>query len=789
MSRRATQWATAVSLVVLVAVLVMQAYRQYVRVEEVCVAFVQHLNLHWGEWGTVDSYTRLARAKDYSDYFSLLLKHPGIKHDISMPYWSLKYFEERVPDALEKLKRLVERGQVRIIDESWSPAVLPLHRLLIQEELLSINKHATSSYFSTRVEGVFLQESAAGEATPYILSSLQYSWTCLFQFSEHPSLLVGPDGSTVLNIAPAINTYKWYSPRNTPEEMRLMILRAAEKLKDFYSPLPPLVVISGDFEAALPSHTGVSLEVIDEAFTLLERDPRIRVMTVEEYLEEYGEALLAKVGEVRCRTSTWADEGSMIIWAADPFDIKILSVLLEAEEAREDAELLIALAEEHGVGVADLVKEFKEALPLLYEATGSDGEGWRPTCIFRSYILSLATEALRKFESIARVSLSRLAEKLGREQCTGECFLIFNQLLVRRSEWVELPVRIFPCRAVLANGTYAPCIASEEGVLVWVTLEPLEIVSVRVEQGGESARELVKLEVGDQVYLANDLLEVEVDRDGVVRSLRLIGGEEFRGELDQLILGGKELGIADEIKPLVRGPLRAIVKFTWRPRPAMIVEKYLEVRAHEPFLRVKLNITFLKPSRISNGFRGLSDAIVIDTALDGPGTVISQVPGGYLVELSGPIATPMRWHSYKLNGGGVALISEGGVLIHGPHPSIVLGKTTTDIPCEAFNGTYLYKYLIYPYNRSLERPMWVAERINRPPRAYPCSKVLLLKPHLSLEFDPDAIFINYFTLDKVSLTNTGDRAAYVSIAYERESMVSALIAPMEIAERWSYRKG
>ncbi|RLE98567.1 MAG: hypothetical protein DRJ96_00840 [Thermoprotei archaeon] len=169
--------------------------------------------------------------------------------------------------------------------------------------------------------------------------------------------------------------------------------------------------------------------------------------------------------------------------------------------------------------------------------------------------------------------------------------------------------------------------------------------------------------------------------------------------------------------------------------------------------------------------------------------MISQVPGGYLVELSGPIATPMRWHSYKLNGGGVALISEGGVLIHGPHPSIVLGKTTTDIPCEAFNGTYLYKYLIYPYNRSLERPMWVAERINRPPRAYPCSKVLLLKPHLSLEFDPDAIFINYFTLDKVSLTNTGDRAAYVSIAYERESMVSALIAPMEIAERWSYRKG
>ena len=140
----------------------------------------------------------------------------------------------------------------------------------------------------------------------------------------------------------------------------------------------------------------------------------------------------------------------------------------------------------------------------------------------------------------------------------------------------------------------------------------------------------------------------------------------------------------------------------------------------------------------------------VDTVLKGARRVVSQVPGGYLIEVEGPIATPMRWHSYELENEGLALISRGGLLIHGPHPSIVLGKTTTDIPCEAFNGSYLYEYVIYPYNRSLERPMWVAERVNRPPLAYPCSKVLLLRSSLSLKLNINSIFINYFTLDKIS---------------------------------------
>ena len=751
---------------------------------KLCLAFVQHLNLHWGEWGLVNSTTRLERARDYLRYFELLLDHPSIKHDISMPYWSLKFFKAHVPEALMRLRELVARGQVRIIDESWSPAVLPLHRLLIQEELLAENRVLVEAEFGTRVEGVFLQESAASEVVPYILSKLSYSWTCLFQFGKHPSLLIGPDGSRVLNIAPAINTYQWYNPRNSAERMYAMILEAARDLAGFYSPLPPLVVISGDFEAVLPSHTGVSLEVVEQAYDLIESDPDIEVVTVEEYLERYGEKLVQKLREVKCASSTWADNGHMIIWAGDPYDTRILATLLKAEALRETVELLISLAERWGLNASEWSSRLAPVLQVLYEATGSDGEGWRPTCVFRGYILELARTSEEELAVIAHDILREVARIRGRRLGSDHCFIVFNQLPLEREEWVVIPLRgLKACRAETSNGVEVPCMPVEGGVALWLKLEPLEIVSIHVEPSKEVwERKCTAMEVEGGVEISNGVISARIsERGGVIEEVSLMGVQVFKGRADLMLIGGKPVEERAEIRVVREEPMRVVVELTWR-LAGNVVEKYVELRAYEPFVRVRLNITFSSPKRIGRNFN-LDGALALDTRLEGgEGRVVSQVAGGFVVELRRVLATPMRWHAYEVENGGLAVVTLGGLLMHGSHPSLVLGKSTTNLPCERFNGSYLYEYVLYPYGRGSEHPMWVAERLNRPPLTLKSSYEISIRSPVRVKADLNAIFINYFTLRRISIVNLSGSTADVGIDYGEEVLVTTVLSPNELFE-------
>lgn len=765
------------------------------------LAFVQHLNLHWGEWGEVNSSTRILRARDYSRYFSLLLRHPAIRHTISMPYWSLMFFERYAPDAVVKLEVLVERGQVEIIDESWSPAVLPLHRLLTQEELLYLNKRRMLERFGVVTRGVFLQESAASEATPYLLSKLGYEWTCLFQFGEMPSVLVGPDGSKILNLAPAISTYSWYRRGASARDMYMAIVRAAEKLESYYYPAPPLVIISGDFEAALPSHTGVSLSAVEEAFELIEKDSNMQVVTASEYIDLYYDTLKGVLNEVECSSSTWADDGHMIIWTGDPYDVKIAEVLLEAEGMREVAELLISLLRYLNVSPVEEERTLASVLPRLLEATGSDGEGWNPTCVFREYIYGLASRSRQELFGLVSGAIGRLAESYG-EDVGGEdlrSYILFNSLPYPRQDWVliRLPEGRKPVSAFDSSGVPIPFQVVRSGeVLLRIFLGPLELRTVflgfseRYRDGKAVVGNKPEIVLGENIEMANGLVRVRIDpeRGGAITGIGVNGATLLDNvPADSLFIGGRSLGKAAGVEVLEEGPLTASIRLHWRYE-GLAVDKIFEMRAGEPLIYVTLGINFTRPTWMGRGRNPEGSMYVATIPRDMLGSVATytQVAGGFIFDVHPPrlVATPMRWHGYQLRNGSLGVITLGGLLVHGAYPSILLGKSTTRIPCEIFSGSYTYRYVLYPSDKPLS-PMGVAvlaQRLHSPVMVVESRRSLSLIPPVRLEYDPGRVFINYFTLERFSATNLSDGTEAVRISLRTGELAQVPLGPWELYE-------
>src|SRR3954453_14843143 len=80
-----------------------------------------------GSWGTSTSTSAMTQASTANapDFFSSLLDHPGITAAVELSGATLQELAQHSPQLIDKLKRLVDLGQVELLGSTWqSPFLL-----------------------------------------------------------------------------------------------------------------------------------------------------------------------------------------------------------------------------------------------------------------------------------------------------------------------------------------------------------------------------------------------------------------------------------------------------------------------------------------------------------------------------------------------------------------------------------------------------------------------------------------------------------------------------------------
>jgi peptidoglycan/xylan/chitin deacetylase (PgdA/CDA1 family) len=320
-------------------------------------------------------------------------RHPQIKADLFFTGVSAEYLADHHPAVVEAVLAGRARGQFAIGTYTYAHPVLPLVPREDARRQVARGLEADQRVWGFRPSGLLLPEAAWDMTLPAILSELGLEWVVLDSdlFAEYRGqdaypgtvFVPGTDGAQTIGIlrndrmripVDDLDYGKFSAERylahlqryrqRLPGDQFLILATDAENLY-----LGSLDVYGLPFGAEAP-HV-VAAEYLDRLYSLLEAQPWIRFVTIEEYLAEYPPQLLAYAESKRCDM---------------PFDLWLygegrerLNVLeAEARGHVRSAEYVVGLARAQGANVQAAERLLEQAWDQLLLAENSDGRGHVP---------------------------------------------------------------------------------------------------------------------------------------------------------------------------------------------------------------------------------------------------------------------------------------------------------------------------------------------------------------------------------------------------------------------------
>ncbi|ABL79023.1 alpha-mannosidase [Thermofilum pendens] len=693
-----------------------------------------HIDAAW-LWPVQETREKVART--FANVVSLLREYGGPVYAQSSALY-YEWVEEDYPELFREIKRLVESGRWIPVGGMWVESDVQL----VEGESLARQFLYGQRYFYSR----FGRTARIGWIPdsfgfPYSLPQLlvksglecfvthKVLWNDTNEFPYHSFLWRGVDGSTI----PVQILLNSYNEMLTPGSVKAYWSRYKQRGE---VPFLPYAYGYGDGGGGPTREMLESLDVVKRLPGL----PRLRHLEEEEYLARLK-----------------ASEGSMPVWDGElyvEFHRGTYTTNLQVKELMWRAELALLTAEE----VASL-------------ASSRTGEGlsarlerlWKTLLLHQfhdilpgSSMKEVYEDAYRDLSMVLREASSLAREALEAYLGGGEGGVaVFNPLPWPRRAIVSLPMGMAP------RG--AECQESEEGVLVEVELPPAGYRVYSASGGCVDEGEPLRVEeVDGGILLSSGAVEVVVDRDGSLGSVRLLpGGEEVLSRpsnqlrvhfdrpgvfdawelTDDFLSRWEEARTLSEPRLVERGRLRACVEYVKGFGKSRVTQRVCVYR-FSPVVEVKTRLEwfdkgFLVKAWMKPAFK--PTAAVFETPY---GVVYRSPAWASSIDRAKFEAPALRWVDVSDGARGFAVIAPGrhGYSVREDYVSLSLLKSPTFPNPWSDVGEFETTYYIYPHLGGYEeaRVAFVAAELLRQPLAVATAPVERSESFLSVN-PPEAL--------------------------------------------------
>jgi len=133
----------------------------------------------------VDNFTRIfeeAYKKSYEPFIDTLERHPKIKLSIHYSGSLLDWISEKRPHFIEKVRRLVERGQLEILTGGYFEPVLSMVPAADARGQIEMFTQSIKHHFNVKPSGIWVAERVWDPRLPEIFKDLGISYTILDDF-------------------------------------------------------------------------------------------------------------------------------------------------------------------------------------------------------------------------------------------------------------------------------------------------------------------------------------------------------------------------------------------------------------------------------------------------------------------------------------------------------------------------------------------------------------------------------------------------------------------------------
>jgi hypothetical protein len=399
------------------------------------ISFFVHANLQYAE--IPSSFTARLIEQSYLPTCELFLGRPWAKAVLEYSGYTLEVLSRDYPQVIERVRTLIQRGQVELCGSTYANPILPLIPLdHARKQILAFRDIYDDLFGDLGIEpvGFYPQEFAVDPSLVPLIREAGYEWVPVFlnHYLEsvtgrmnsahggpdwsvghlrretgadlmHPFRFQGANGTElvgILNSAPMIELLFQVARRSiTVHELVGSVLTMHER----YSATGPAFVFLGPSDMEfLGVETGRrepgagwthSIRIADLGAILdrLREVEFVRFSTAREYLAEHapvGEAIYLKCG---------SDGPGFEVWTLDPDNARLNHLCQEASQHIRLAEHLLPLANRNK-GVGEAYGLLEEAWRAMLLAENSDGRGFVPLPERRLFCYSYALRAIELAE-------------------------------------------------------------------------------------------------------------------------------------------------------------------------------------------------------------------------------------------------------------------------------------------------------------------------------------------------------------------------------------------------------
>jgi 4-alpha-glucanotransferase len=186
--------------------------------------------------GNFDSVFEQIYQQSYLPFVEHLERHPAVRLGLHYSGCLLEWMEERHPEFLVQLRRLVARRQVEMVGGGYyEPILVAIPSQDQTEQLRRLNKYL-ARHFGKAPTGAWLTERVWEPQLPSVLASAELTYTLVddlhflaagFELDQLHGAFIAEDGGYPLRVLPSLKALRYLLPFRSPEETILFLRKRA----------------------------------------------------------------------------------------------------------------------------------------------------------------------------------------------------------------------------------------------------------------------------------------------------------------------------------------------------------------------------------------------------------------------------------------------------------------------------------------------------------------------------------------------------------------------------------
>ncbi len=348
--------------------------------------------------------------KSYRTLLKLYEEIPEASVCFNITGCTIEGLAENFPDVLEGLREGCARGQFEILSSASYHPILPLIPYEHAVDQIKHNVELIRRHVGFEPKGFFPPEH--GYAAPIIdaLKEAGLEWFILDELvvkRSHPDLgelykpfwAIGAREKAICVVrAKPISQGLWAASVggfSTDD-----FLRFCEQFPDDF-----LLVSSTDAEL-IGLHWAYGPTWLRECLQKLLKSEKIELVRVSDWLRDHppSRTLFLNAG-------TWAHDGKFTLWTERPDNVSLHRLCSFARLKVVTAEYFVRLAEALGIDTSEVKPLLKEAKKTIYLAEMSDGYGWDPVPLRKSFAYSSIIKAEELADEIIELVVCKVRRR------------------------------------------------------------------------------------------------------------------------------------------------------------------------------------------------------------------------------------------------------------------------------------------------------------------------------------------------------------------------------------------